>query len=128
MEVEFVPCAFGDMLDMFARHGAAETIWPYMEACGRYGVLYSDTDNYIMARPVDSSLPIDDLDTLADLQHGYQSSGLTDAWYILYGSGNMSLFLEKMPFPLPKVMWKRDGKGPVKTYSLSNLTRHLNHD
>ena len=125
--IQLKHCAFGDMLNVFAEQDAAASIWPYMEVCGRTGLLYSDTTTFIMARPVDSSLPLDDLNSLKDMEPDYPKMGLTDTWHILYGSGNMSLFLDLMPYPLPKVMWQRNCKGKARIYSLTNIKRHI-HD
>jgi hypothetical protein len=105
---------FGDML---AFYGASEWIWRYMEICAKEGILYSDPTTFIMARPVDSSVDIEILNTLQDVEN----QGLTDAWYILYASGNLSHFLDKAPFHLPKIMWQRNGKGPAKIHLLTTL-------
>lgn len=120
---DFTP--FGDMLNFYAEQDRLDCIWSYMDICGRTGLLYSSSTCFIMARPVDSSLPIEDLDSLKDTHPDYPSSGLTDAWYILYASGNLSHFLDKVPYDLPKVMWQRDGKGKAKIHLLSTLQKHI---
>ena len=117
-------CPFGDMLDFYAGINRAECIWPYMEVCGRHGLLYSDSRTFIMARPVDSSLPLEDLNSLADLSPEYQKRELTcdhDTWHIIYASGKISDFIGKAPYPLPKVMWQRDSGGSARIHSFNKL-------
>jgi hypothetical protein len=117
-------CAFGDMLAFYADVGRADAIWPYMEVCARHGLLYSDKDTFMMARPVNSSLPPEDLNNLADLSSERQKRELTfeyDAWHIIYASGKITDFFAKAPFTLPKVMWQRDGGGPMRIYPYKKL-------
>lgn len=126
---EFEISAFGDMLQFYAHHEITDWIWHHIDACARHGLFYSDKDTLLMARPVDSSLPIDDLNALLDLSPGYKKSELTpkyDAWHIIYASGKITEFFNKAPYPLPKVMWQRDGNGPARIYSF-NYTKNRIH-
>jgi hypothetical protein len=109
---------FGDML---AFYGASDCIWKYMEICGRTGLLYSSPTTFIMARPVDSMVSLEELNTLQDVGN----QGLTDAWYIMYASGNLRHFLDKSPFYLPKIMWQRNGKGPARIVSTDKLQKRI---
>ena len=119
----FTPSPFGEMLNFYAEQSATDSIWPYMEVCGRTGLLYSDATTFIMARPVDSSLPIEDLNSLRDTLPDYKTSGLTDAWHIIYASGDISQFVDKAPYPLPNVMWQRNGGSSVKIFSFNKLKK-----
>jgi hypothetical protein len=115
------PCPFGDFLDFMAGQNAAEWVWPIVETCARHGVLHSEPGCCILARPVDSSIDIDVLNGLGDL---LPESGLTptpDAWHIIYASGGIHGFFRLAPYPLPKLIWQRNGTGPAKIYNFNKV-------
>jgi|TARA_R110000764_G_scaffold16146_10_gene45379 hypothetical protein len=124
----FEICAFGDMLQFYAYHEITDWIWHHIDACARHGLVHSDKDTFMMARPVDSSIPVDDLNALLDLSSTDQKSELTskhDAWHIVYASGGLTKFFDKAPYPLPKVMWQRDGSGPARIHSFNNIKKRI---
>lgn len=125
---DFQVTAWGDMLQYYSEMGIPDWIFPHMDACGRHGVLYCDPDTFIMARPVNSALPIDDLNALQDLDPAYEKRELTlahDAWHIVYASGSLISFFDKATHTLPKVMWQRDGVGPARIYSFNKTKERI---
>lgn len=105
---------FGDFLAYMAENNIADWVWPYMEICSRLGVCHSDPSAFILARPVDSSVPIDRLNALADID---PKTGLTpapDAWHILYASGDIRNFFPLATYELPKLIWQRNGGERVR--------------
>jgi hypothetical protein len=119
---------FGDMLEFYANNNITDWIWHHMDAAARHGLLYSDKDTFLMARPVNSKIPVDDLNALLDLSSDYEKSELTydhDTWHIMYASGRINYFFDKAPYVLPNVMWQRNGKGASKIHSYNKVKKRI---
>lgn len=119
---------FGDMLNFYASTNGGYAIWPLMEVCGRKGALFSSPDAFIMGRPVNSTLPDEDIVNLKDLHPEYEDIGLTDAhdaWHVIYASGDLRHFFDKAPYPLPYVLWQRDGVGKLRRYKFNTIKRKI---
>lgn len=120
---------FGDFLDYMAAKGMPEWTWTFIEMCSRLGVCHAEPGCFILARPVDSSLPIDTLNSFGDVD---PETGLTpwpDAWHILYASGDIHKFFRLAPFELPKLIWQRDGEGPARIYNFKRTKDRIHgHD
>ena len=132
--IDFPPGGFDD----FLRHMAADSTsaawtWSYIEICARVGVFYSSPENTLLARPVNSAIPEEDLRAFNDLDptHALASTGLTDrhdTWHILYASGDPSFFFDLCPYPLEKVSWHRaKGNDKLRTHSFQQLKKRF-HD
>jgi hypothetical protein len=126
-------CPLADFLTFMSDIGAPEWVWSYMEMCGRFGMLHAEPSRFMLARPVNSAIPIDDLNCLADLDPArYPDRELTnthDAWHILFASGGIEHFFDLAPYELPKLIWQRDGKGGARIYDFQRIKKliHKNH-
>ena len=121
---------FGDMLNFYDSVSCGHAIWPLMEVCARRGVLFSSPEAFIMARPVNSTIPELDIINLKDLHPDYQNIGLTDAydaWHVIYASGDLRHFFDKATHPLPFVLWQRNGVGKLKRYSFNKIKQKIHH-
>lgn len=116
---------FGDFLAFMAHSGASDWVWHYLEACARVGVVHAEPGSFLLARPVNSRLPIDDLNALMDLSpEHYPDRSLAedhDAWMILYASGDILRFFRLAPYPLQHLLWQRDGRAPVRIYDFQKM-------
>ena len=125
---------FGNFLDAFADY--SHWVWPAVAICSTHGFFSADKNRCILARPVNSRVPINDLACYADLEMEYRipaecGGGLTsdhDAWHIIYASGDLRSFFELAPYDLPKLIWQRDCKGPARIYNFSTIKRRIHHD
>lgn len=116
--VDLPDCPFTDFLAFMAEAGSSKWVWSYVEMCGRLGMLHSEPTRFLLARPVNSAIPIDDLNCLADLDpKRYPDRELTqahDAWHIVYASGDIGHFFDLAPYELPKIIWQRTGSGEAR--------------
>ena len=113
---------------MMAEAGLGEWIWAFVHACSRHGVFHCDTKKCVLARPVNSSLPIDDLNSLVDLDgvtHPPEVAGEHDAWLVMFAAGDMSGFFELAPYELPSLLWQRDGRTPARIYNFSKFKNRI---
>tara|TARA_R110000796_G_scaffold251769_1_gene383939 strand:- start:6085 stop:6465 length:381 start_codon:yes stop_codon:yes gene_type:complete len=107
--------------------------WSYIEMCARFGLFYSTPENTLLARPVNSAIPEEDLRAFNDLDPGHKlaSTGLTgrhDTWHIIYASGDPSFFFDLCPYPLERVSWHRaKGNERLRTHSFQQLKKRF-HD
>lgn len=128
--VDLPDCPFTDFLAFMAEIGASKWVWSYLEMCGRLGMLHSEPSRFLIARPVNSAIDIDDLNCLADLDpERYPDRELTrahDAWHIVYASGGIEHFFDLAPYELPKLIWQRDGRGGARVYDYQRI-KHLIH-
>ena len=69
-----------------------------------YGYVYALPDSFILARPVESDAPEDQiLDPNRDFKN-------PDAWFIYAASGSLQSFLDVEPFELPLFGWQKRNK------------------
>lgn len=129
--VDFPPCTFEDFLTHM-NSDLSEWTWSFIELCARFGVFYSSPTRTILARPVNSQIPEDDLMAFNDLDpnHELASLGLTDqhdTWHILYASGELSQFFGLCPYKLKFVSWHRNkGNKRLKLYDFKKLKNRIN--
>ena len=129
--VEFPPSPFGGYLEHMNNSGCPEWVWSFIEMCGTFGVLHSTPTDILLARPVSSAIPEDDLLAFNDLDpnHPLASSFLTkphDTWHILYASGDTSLFFDLCPYELPFVSWHRNkGDGSLRVRDFQRLKKRF---
>jgi len=121
------PPPWSTYLIMMDEAGMNEWVWAYIDVCSRHGVFHADGEGILLARPVNSTIPIEWLNELADLRdepHSHFSPELAsqhDAWHVIFAAGEMSQFFELAPYPLPKVVWQRDGRPTTKIYNFDQL-------
>lgn len=122
--LDMPPCPFEDFLNSMEENGAGRWVWSYMEFCARLGVLHAEPGRFILARPVNSEIPMDDLACFADIDpERYANRELTeahDAWHIVYASGGIEDFFSLSPYELPKLIWQRDN-GRVRIYDYQKI-------
>jgi hypothetical protein len=129
--VEWPPCPFQEFMQHMVDSDGPEWVWTFVEVCSRFGVYYSGPDGIMLARPVNSAIPQDDLNAFNDLDPGTEigTSDLTkhpDTWHILYGSGSPALFYSLCPYELENVSFHRNkGNGKLKTYNFKNFKRRI---
>lgn len=114
---EWKPGPFGAFLATMSAIGAAEWVWPYIEACSRHGVFCADENRCILARPVNSTIPIDHLNALWDLDPEHvpdrQLANAHDAWLVMFAAGGpLGGFFGLATRELPFLLWQRDGGAP----------------
>ena len=112
---------WGDFLAFFAP--SAEWIFPIIDICSRYGVFCADETRCMVARPVDSRIPIDVLNKFEDISPAadYLLTMEPDAWHIIYASGDIGNFFALAPYELPKLIWQRDGIGTARIYNYQRI-------
>lgn len=130
-ETKIVPTPESPFADYLAfMSDFPEWVWPQMEWCAHYGIMHADTETFLLARPVNSSLPIADLVDFADLDiERYPDRELTnnhDAWHVVYASGGIETILGLTPYPLPKLIWHRNRDERTRTYDFDKLTSKIN--
>lgn len=125
---------FGAFLNEMARLGSGEATWAVIEVCSRLGVFHADEFKCLAARPVNSAIPIEDLNALADLDpehprfRDYQElTNTPDAWHILYASGDILGFFDLATHELPKLIWQRNGTGGARIYDYQTIKRRVQH-
>jgi len=130
---EWRPVPFGDFLAFMSQQGVSEWVWPLIEACARHGVFHSDSSRCILARPVNSAIPIDTLNALGDLDPATfpdrQLANRHDAWLIVFaGSADpdtLAAFFTLAPYDLPFLIWQRNGRDPVKRYPFNQVRKRI---
>ena len=123
---EFPPCPFEDFLNHMNNSESEKWTWAFIEMCSRFGVFHSSPEGVVLARPVNSEIPEEDLMAFNDLDpdHELASTGLTgkhDTWHVLYASGDPSSFFDLCPYELKFISWHRN-KG-TKNLKRTNFKR-----
>lgn len=128
---------FGNFLDFYHDVGG-NWLWMAIEVASREGVFHSDPLCCIVARPVNSRVPIADLNIFADREPEYQiprayegeETGLPsahDAWHIIYASGDIRRFFQLATHDLPKLIWQRDNEPLPRIYDYARTKRLIHH-
>lgn len=129
---EFPPSPFATFLEFMVREKAVDWVWSYIEMTSRFGVFHADSNNVILARPVDSRISNKHLSVFNDLDpnHWLNKSGLTykhDTWHILYAHGDPRYFFALCPYPLPFLSWHRQrGSGKLRKYPFDTVKAKFN--
>tara|TARA_R110000868_G_scaffold124963_1_gene330193 strand:+ start:297 stop:665 length:369 start_codon:yes stop_codon:yes gene_type:complete len=113
---------------MMADLGIEQWIWHFIDACSRHGVFHCDAFKILLIRPVNSMIGIDDLNSLVDLDgitYPPEVANNHDAWHIIYAAGDIDGFFELAPYPLPKLIWQRDGRTPARIYNFNKLKERI---
>lgn len=91
---------------LYKRHGLnlAEDIGRHLD-CG--GVVHCEPELFLIARPMDLRTPA-----------RWPEPGQADAWYVTLAIGRRSfgLFLQLMPYFLPKLAWHRMFRGDARLH------------
>lgn len=116
---------WGDFLAFFAPVG--DWIFPIIDICSRYGVFCADDTRCMVARPVDSRIPVEILNVFGDIDPAgdYLLTMEPDAWHIIYASGDIGNFFSLAPYELPKLIWQRDGEGRARIYDYQRTKRKV---
>lgn len=121
---------FSTMLMMMDAGGLSQWVWAYIDACSRWGVFHCDVDYCLLARPVDSSTHIDALNALADIEWEkdlplWQFAHKKDAWHVIFAAGDIKKIFELALPPLPKLIWQRNGRNPVKVHNFQQIKEQI---
>ncbi len=112
--------------------GAANWTWTFIEMSARLGVLHSSEQGVLLARPVNSAIPEEDLLAFNDIdpEHPLSQSSLThehDTWHILYASGDPAHFFDLAPYELEFVSWHRNkGNARLRKHKFNTIKDKYN--
>lgn len=97
-----------DLAQSFYAQHSELNFWKDLEDHLRNGVVISQPDCFMMAKIIELS----DDPAKNDL-----------AWFIRIAVGNIQVFLQRMPFPLPKIAFCRNNDGEVRVYDLRRFAQ-----